>query len=276
MLSWKEIVQDYIIKHSNRIKKVSQPVHDHFGVGYFTYHRIDNAGNYTVLVDRPDWAEHYVSEQFYLQDPYLRHPDVYQSGFTLIEAHGSKDYLKTVLKAGKEIFNLDMGLMMIEKSPDGVEFFGFAANKATSNLDRIYLNQPHLLKSFARHFKEELQPILFEMQQETIPLSIIKGKDFHCQQAIHPALDLDACHAFLADVGVRNELVMVAKLSLREKQCLKLLLDGKSAKETAQRLGLSSRTVEFYFENIKNKLLCTYKQDVLIIAKRLKALGLIP
>jgi hypothetical protein len=32
-------------------------------VSYFTYHRIYTEGKYTVLLDRPDWAEHYVSSK---------------------------------------------------------------------------------------------------------------------------------------------------------------------------------------------------------------------
>lgn len=57
MLGWTEIVQNYISKHSTKIKKTTEPLREHFGIGYFTYHRIDAEGKYTVLVDRPDWAE---------------------------------------------------------------------------------------------------------------------------------------------------------------------------------------------------------------------------
>lgn len=44
MLSWNEIVRDYITKHSNRIRKATDPVRHHFGVGYFSYHKIDREG----------------------------------------------------------------------------------------------------------------------------------------------------------------------------------------------------------------------------------------
>src|SRR5690349_493862 len=110
MLSWKEIVENYIIKHSDKIRKITRPLRDHFHIGYFTYHRVDKEGKYTVLVDRPDWAEHYVDEKFFLADPYLRHPDEYESGFCLLGNHGSEDYKKRIFKDGKEIFNLDTGV----------------------------------------------------------------------------------------------------------------------------------------------------------------------
>jgi hypothetical protein len=115
--NWEEIVQKYIIKHSDQIRAVTRPLRDSFQIQYFTYHRIDRAGKYTVLVDRPDWVEYYVEEKFYLEDPYLRHPSLYESGFCFIENHGSKEYTQRILKDGKEIFNLSKQL-----SPKGESF----------------------------------------------------------------------------------------------------------------------------------------------------------
>lgn len=48
MLGWKAIVENYIIRYSNQIGKVTRPLKDHFGISYFTYHQIDANGKYTV------------------------------------------------------------------------------------------------------------------------------------------------------------------------------------------------------------------------------------
>ncbi len=53
------------------------------------------------------------------------------------------------------------------------------------------------------------------------------------------------------------------QLSKREQECLRLFLNGKTAKETANILGLSYRTIEEYFTNIKKKLGYRYKRDLL-------------
>ncbi len=274
MLSWKEIVQNYIIKHSDRIKKTTRPLKDHFGVAYFTYHRIDLEGRYTVLVDRPDWAEHYVSEQFFLNDPYLRHPDVYRSGFCSIENHGSDEYKERVIKSGKEIFNLDLGVMFIEKSETGVEFFGFAGNRKDSNLEKIYANYPFLLKSYAKHFKREMGSVLKEMEGEASSLIDLKGEDFRNQEKIGPDLGWDSKCAYLKDLGLGAELEKAAGLSLQERNCMKHLREGKTAKETAFAMGISPRTVESYLENIKDKTGCWNKSELFSLAKDLELLGL--
>lgn len=262
-MNWKEIVQN-IAKHSDPIRKTTRPLRDHFGIGYFTYHKIDTQGNYTVLVDRPDWAEHYVSEQLYLNDPYLRHPSVYQSGITLFNAHGSEEYKAAVTKAGKEMLGMDTSSIIINKQASFVEFFGFAANSQTSSLNSLHLNSPHILHSFASHFKSQLSPIL----KKAVPGKLIdlKGNHFFYPELIQP--NLQNTLAFYQDLGLIPH--SASTLTSREKECLKRLTEDKSAKEIALALQLSHRTVEFYLENIKNKLDCTNKQELLKIARLLQ------
>lgn len=57
-------------------------------------------------------------------------------------------------------------------------------------------------------------------------------------------------------------------LSSKEKECVKHYLLGKTAKETAICMGLSFRTVEYYFENIKNKLGCSTKRELITLLER--------
>lgn len=49
----------------------------------------------------------------------------------------------------------------------------------------------------------------------------------------------------------------------RELECLQCLIDGLSAKETGSRLFLSARTVETYLNNIKFKMECRTKRDII-------------
>lgn len=273
MLSWKAIIENYIIRYSNQIGKVTRPLKDHFGISYFTYHKIDANGKYTVLVDRPDWAECYVSKKIFTQDPYLRHPSVYQSGLCLIDSFGSKEYKETLLREGKIVLDMDIGVTLIEKNGDEVEFFGFTGNKKSSSLHSLYLNHSQILRSFATHFKKELDPILRLMKEEAGSLIELKGEDFLCKEPINPEVDVNALQNYFNDLGMEKLVDQAKSFSFREKQCLQLLVDGKSAKDTAKSLRLSHRTVEFYFENIKNKTSCLDKREVLELAKKLTKLG---
>lgn len=52
-------------------------------------------------------------------------------------------------------------------------------------------------------------------------------------------------------------------LTRRETECVVHLLQGKTVPETAKILGLSPRTIEFYVKNIKVKLNCRTKIEIL-------------
>lgn len=54
------------------------------------------------------------------------------------------------------------------------------------------------------------------------------------------------------------------KLSHREEECAKHLLQGLSSKEIAKELGLSYRTIEIYISSLKEKLHCR-KTSYLIV-----------
>lgn len=55
-------------------------------------------------------------------------------------------------------------------------------------------------------------------------------------------------------------------LSTRELECLFLQLRGKTAKEIAEILKLSKRTIEYYIDNLKTKFGCLNKTELLMAA----------
>lgn len=54
------------------------------------------------------------------------------------------------------------------------------------------------------------------------------------------------------------------ELTERQLQCAEYLLQGKTAREIAELLGLSRRTVEYYLSNIKSKLECKNKAEMIL------------
>lgn len=53
------------------------------------------------------------------------------------------------------------------------------------------------------------------------------------------------------------------KLSTRQVECISYAMSGYTAKEIAIDLGLSPRTIEYYFDLIKDKCNCTSKRELL-------------
>lgn len=79
----------------------------------------------------------------------------------------------------------------------------------------------------------------------------------------------------LKSFGIEKYVDQAPFLSIRERQCLRSLVEGKTAKETAAIYNLSTRTIESYFENIKKKLKCPTKRDLFEAAQILDKLELL-
>jgi len=64
-------------------------------------------------------------------------------------------------------------------------------------------------------------------------------------------------------------------LTQREAECVLCLLTGCSMKKVGEKLGLSARTIEFYVNNIKAKLKCRTKAELLDHIKNSQLLDII-
>lgn len=114
-----------------------------------------------------------------------------------------------------------------------------------------------------------------QMENEFVSLFELEGTNQYHDSPVHPNIDSATCKSFLKDCGMETLVKKANLLSDRERQCLKSFLSGKFSKETANDLHLSQRTIEFYFENIKNKLTCLNKREVFSVAKEMEDMGIL-
>ena len=113
-------------------------------------------------------------------------------------------------------------------------------------------------------FLLEKSPII--NQENTITGLIYYCRPWHKADIFHILSQLDN----KLDLRIQNYILdhhhNKFKLTNRECECVFLLLRGKTAKEIAGLLSLSKRTVESYIENIKNKMNCQNKAEILVKA----------
>lgn len=98
-----------------------------------------------------------------------------------------------------------------------------------------------------------------EVWQSWDMLGLFKNIGFSIKPPRMPSKDID-----------RRILNRAATLSERERECLRHFLQGNTSKETAAKIFLSYRTVEYYFENIKDKLGCSNKRELYRLARILE------
>ncbi len=258
-------------KYKNKINKICQPVTEHLGVDYITYHTVHLNGKCTMAVNRPDIDEYYVENNIYANDPFLRHPQFLQSGIMLWNETFEPEFYEQINQAGA-MFNLDLGFSMIERSADKVTILGFAAKKQYPHQLSHYLNELPLFKRFFQYFLNEAHPIISKMDNEPIELvPLMKEKFYESPLNTHLEIPNNLRHKFMLEIS--GKYWEPHFLTKREKDCLKALLRGHTAKMAALELNLSYRTVEHLIERLRHKLNCLRKSDLFVKAKELEEIG---
>lgn len=261
-------------RHSDAVKKCCKPL-NHLGITCFYYVHIKNNGDYILLTDCPHIDDYYFDEKLYVEDPYIRHPSNYQSGFFLFEQNQKHQFDQSLAYLVQN-FKMTPLIGFCERNTDSVEHYGFwgRSDRKNSFMD-VYLKYSTLLKAFTDHFKKECREVLRSDSVPYLSLTDLIGTDFITSAIKNNKGNQDLINKYLNEIGLGNEVKKASLLTPREKECIMHILKGKSAKESAQVLDLSHRTVEHYLENVKNKFGCQFKNELFSSAERLNELGLL-
>lgn len=222
MTDCKELLPE-IIKHSDAVKKITRPLHDHFQVSCFFYFNIDTSGNEVALSDLPEYEELYFSTRLFSVDPFARHPDNFKSGFVQMENFGSNEHKENLAYIFNK-FDLASGISFIEKKSNSFDFFTFLGNKKTSsNFKQFTFTHINLLKEFTRHFKKETNSILLEMKKASYSMANLVGEEhFYANMPIDQTLEREKLRSFLVNMGYESEILKFDSLTKREREELQL------------------------------------------------------
>jgi DNA-binding CsgD family transcriptional regulator len=169
------------------------------------------------------------------------------------------------LKHAEQLIGIDDKALALN-SPEMIEFFkqqDLLALHGNSveiihTLDESPQNKTYFLqKSPLRDEQNEIVGIIYlcsPLPQEDLIAGLKQIDQKHCPQVEVP------------DHYVLDTNHNPVKLSDRELECLFLQLRGKTAKQIAEILKLSKRTVEYYIDNMKSKFGCFNKAELLIAA----------
>lgn len=244
-----EMINGLTAKHYQKIERLISPLKC-LGIDYFAWQKVSHDGCWSILGNRPDWLEYSAAHQFYLVDPTLKDPNFYQSGMALASCHEHPEFQNSLSKHAIEKFNLHHGLAVINKTSQGSEWTFFATHNSHPKIINSYINHKQELIKFINYFKKEMASAIGSMQENRVNIADLKQELYGASSNLFEITQQKL--AFQTSV----------QLTKREQDCLSHLLQGKTAKETAQILGLSHRTVEEYLNNIKRKCGLRYKRDL--------------
>ncbi len=75
-----EIITRYSVRYDAKIKKICKPLTQYLGIPYFTYYYVDENGHFATLSNATEFMDYYYAEEYYINNPYMAHPDLFQSG----------------------------------------------------------------------------------------------------------------------------------------------------------------------------------------------------
>jgi DNA-binding CsgD family transcriptional regulator len=244
------LIGNYTIKKDTQIKKICSPL-ELIGVPFFSYYSIDVNGNFGLLSNYAEQVEFYYAEKLYLNEPYLSCPTLFQSGSVLAPAIVDFDYWD--LCYSKYLAN--HLYLILERQGDSLEGFIFSAPGIKENNVQGLIQYSDLLKKFTKYFKREASTLIGRMLTDRYNILKEKGESFF---QIDPKLPLAS-----QNKNREKFLKLMLPLTKREHECLELFKQGKSAQTVASILNLSHRTVEHYYDSIKDKLGVSSKWDLL-------------
>lgn len=251
LLGLQDIIQHHSMKHFSKLRKICAPLVDCLDTPMFSYYSIDGEGRFSALTNHPEPLDYYYSKKRYLDNPYLSHPHFFRSGSTCAPFDFDSDSLSVFNKE----FNLFYFFILLQRRGNSIEAFLFAKLGSDFEAMTALLSQVDLLRTFAAYFRQEAKPLLAEVAKDSFNLKAEKKEKFLIAD---PSLSISS-----ENPTVSQFLKSVAPLSPQELRCLELFKQGYSAQATGAILGLSDRTVEFYFNNMKAKLGCSSKWEFL-------------
>lgn len=267
MNKFSDMIDKYSIKQNRKIRNFCDPILSHFGVNHFWYYKVTHEGYYSCLGSNIHWTEFYFDQKLYIPNPYLRNPHNFQTGLSFIRQVKDDAFERTV-DFGAKNYNVNQSLIFLEKTKEGIEGYGFATDMPNIVFEMLCLNELPLFKVFLRRFQEEFNPLLTKMNENMVEIASVIGPSFYIKKPlIHfPSIDKQK-------ILKQFNLADLLTLSKREKEVLFHTSRGLVAAEISSQLGLSKRTVEHYIENIKNKLSCYSKSDLIQKANEFLSLG---
>jgi len=260
MIKGIDLSKNIAITASKEIQAICRPLYKYWDITYFNYVKINPDGSRSTLTDRPDFiTRYYKDKELFSTKAVLKMETVERPSFHL--SCEFRDQLSYVV--ARNDYNIDNGLTIIQPCGKSTELYYFGTTKNNYTHTNIYLNNVDVFYRFVSFFKERAEKLIKQADQQKFYLpfeddDIIKPSNLSDKDTT----DLRKC--FFEATKINRYFVGYGSnttLTRREAECLYYLMHNKSAKEIAQALDLSSRTIETHLSNVKLKLDCHTKKD---------------
>ncbi|HXH55377.1 MAG TPA: LuxR C-terminal-related transcriptional regulator [Gammaproteobacteria bacterium] len=282
------LTDDYFLGtklYQKKFTELCKPISDYLGgITSAFYGNVNKDGTGFVIYSLEKWAERVLEKEYYKTEIGMVHPNNMHNGFSFCDASDYQEYKDGLLYDGAVNFNWTHSFFHVEKNAnnDGYVGFGFGAAKDNAQMANRLLNEAQTIKKFIKQLNNQLALIITDdLKESRVDIATLKGGDlFHTQKGLvfNPQEENIKKLHLLKQAGFCSNkdtetLLTSPNLSPQEINCLRIYLINHSVKQVAETLGLAETTVSSYMENVKNKLHCTSKKQLLETGSLLESLG---
>ncbi len=234
-----------------RVKQILSPLSKMAGISYFNYSITYENRTHFTLHTNANYYESWFLNEYPMWESHIK------SGWYLCESINDKDKIDKGLSFGH-----GNGIIHINHFEDRSEVIAFATSPENRSVLNFYLNNLNLLQRFKNHFEEEAADLIgiASSQLIDIPLIMTNNENFvENNFSIHDKKPAVNDHFDSSRLNL---------LSVRELECYSYLIRGYGLSYISNQLNIAIPTVSNYISRIKQKLKCSKKEEMLLLAEK--------
>lgn len=228
------------------------------GISYFTFARQFNDGSRFSLTTHPEQALYFYNSEYYRNIVFSK-PEQKKTEYWLWNALP----FSAALEDQAMRFDIANGFTIIQPQDQTTEYFYFGARTHEQFMNNFYINHLGLLHQFCAYFKEQARGLIATAAQAKnrimLPADLIQQSTNHA--AIDPIRQFHDRQVITVENISFN--AIDGQITKREIECGLLLVKGATAKSIARDLDISPRTAEVHIQNLKTKLACHSKTQLI-------------
>ena len=252
--------QHPVFTQAQTLADICKPL-ERFNINLFSHVHINNDSEMTCLHNRPEFVANYLSKNYHHADIHAANQNNFGEFLlwdSLTCTGKSNNMLQDAVDFGhKQFFTL------VEKDMTGMNFYHFATPSSSIAMNQVYLSNIDALKTFVKYFKATTQDAKELSVWRDIKLTIEKKHSDIELLVDDKLISVNAKKEFYQDIS--HQLIEHPHLSKTQLNCLNLLAIGFSAKEIAEQLNLSRRTVESYLAHIRQVYGCRNSKELIAL-----------
>ena len=252
--------QHPVFTQAQTLSDICKPL-THFNINLFSHVHINNDSEMTFLNNHPEFITNYISKNYHHADIYAANQNNFGE-FLLWDSLTCTGKSNSMVKDAVD-FDHKQFLTLIEKDSTGTHFYYFATPSSSVAMNQVYLSNMDALKAFVKYFKATTQDAKELSVWHDIKLKIEKKHSDIELLLDDKLISVSTRKEFYQDIS--HKLINNTHLSKTQFNCLHLLAMGFSAKEIADQLNLSRRTVESYLAIIRQIYGCRNSKELIAL-----------